>query len=480
MPFPKQTLRIVDPGIGIVAASDDTPIITGIATGGSFAQNTLGSISDPTQVRSVIGYGPLAEDVALALSQRGGPIYFVIHNSADSKALSAVSLDKNGGSGPTVTVSGTPNDIYNLRVEIIAGGAVGTSTFRYSLDAFDKDAVPYTYSQIRPTVASFVIPNTGLTLAFPVGTYVANDAYSLTTVPKIPLTADLATVANLLISTPSFTAPLWLVSGVQATATGGAAFAAALGGHLTTLTQTYRYARAITDVGSDDTMANVKTQAALWTNSRITPGAGYVLRTSLLPFEGFSTRKTSESSGLGVRAMRELPSTDLARVASGPDEGVLKIYFDSLSDNSVDAVGISTMRTWPGRPGFYFTNAPLKSPFGSDFTDLQYGRLMDIACETTYAAQFPYIAASFRTQANGTIDPKDAKRVEARVSQALTDALLQPNNAEGTPGYVSAVTYAVDLNQNLVTSRQLKTSVAIRPLGYAKEIVTDLFFSLNA
>lgn len=127
----------------------------------------------------------------------------------------------------------------------------------------------------------------------------------------------------------------------------------------------------------------------------------------------------------------------------------------------------------------YFANGKLKAPFGSDFTDTQYGRIMDVACRTTYVAQQPFIAEGFRANADGTIVNSDAVFVEQKVYESLADNLTRPTNARGLSGHVSDFSYTVDRAQNIVTSSRLKTSVAIRPLGYAKTIDTDLFFSLN-
>lgn len=479
MVFPAQTITVRDPGLGISDAAANIPIFTGVSTGGSQAVNTLGSINNLADVRSLIGYGALAEDVALALSERGGPIYFILHNSADSKALSGVSMVKEVGSGPTVTLTGTPTDRYNIRIKITLGGIVGTSKYQYSLDAWDSNAAPYTWSDERATAATFVCPNTGLTIAFPAGTYVLNDIYTYTTIPKEVLTADLATVAGVLAANTALDFHLWGVSGQQDDSVTGAALAAAFGGHLTTLTQSFRYVRGFVDVGSGDVKADVVTAAATWAHSRVCPSYGLVMRTSLLPFEGFSTRKPSCSAGIFVRATRELISTDLSRFASGPDSGVLKIDFDGFADQSLDALKISTMRTWPAAAGFYIANGKLKSSFGSDFTDTQFGRVMDVACRTTYVSQLPFESESWRANANGTIDERDAKTIESIVQNNLDNDLMSPDNARGVPGHVSAVRYAVDLSQNIVSTGQMKTSVAIRPLGYSKVINTDLFFTLN-
>lgn len=484
MVFPAQNLRVIDPGIGFSPPVAGTPVLTGIAKGGSQAVNTIGVIGALDQVRTVVGYGPLAELVALHLQQVGGPVYFVIHNSATSAALSAVALTPPGsGSPPAITVSGTPNDHYNLRVEILATGVLGAGHFRFALDAFDDNVAPPTWSQDRviPVGGTYVIPNSGLTLTFPAGTYTDDHIYNLTNIkPQLPGTADLATVATLLQGNPALDFHLWGIAGAQTTSTAGSALAAAFAGHLTGLTNSFRYVRGFIDVGSNDTKANVLSDAASWVGSRVSPGYGMVIRPSVLAFEGFGNRRVAMSEGAFVRASGALISTDMARFADGADEGVIKVEFDGFYDQTLDAAGISTMRTWVGNPGFYFANAKLKSSFGSDFTDLQYGRVMDVACRTTYLAQLPYVADGFRADSAGRIDKRDAKKVEATVTQALSDNLLAPSNARGIPGHVSALTYTVDLNWNIVTTGQLKTSVAIRPLGYAKIINTDLFFSLNA
>ncbi len=489
MTFPAQSLSVRDPGLGAVNPTSKTPLITGISTGGSVAVNTLVSINDLSTVRALLGYGPLAEDVALQLLKNGGPVYALRHNSADSKAVSAVSMTKLVGSGPTITVTGTPRDRYAIRVEVIVGGILATSTFRFSLDAYDVDAAPFSYSQVRPTVASYVIPNSGMTLTMPAGTYVAGDVYTYACIPQEPLLVDLGAAAAVLQANSSLLVYQWLVSGAQPDDVTGAAFASAFQGYLASLANSFRYARGYCDVGSDDTAANINIGALTWTGSRVCPAYGYELRTSALPFEGFAIRKTSCVSDIAVRGFGELISSDLSRTAAGAVDGVRKIYFDGFYDQTLDANKISTMRTWTGMAGFYIANGKLKSAFGSDFTDMQYGRVMDVACRTTFEAQFPFISASLRTTiaANasaenpvGAIDPRDAKRIEGKVQTALDANIMQPDNAEGIPGHATSVTYSVDLLQDLVTTQLIKTYVDVVPLGYSKSINTTLFFSTGA
>jgi hypothetical protein len=481
MTFPQQNLTIQDPGIPIVPPAATTPVITGIAIGGSGAANTILSINRKTDVRTILGYGPLAEDVALALDKRGGPILCVKHTPA-SAVLSGVVLTEVGSvSPPAVTVSGTPTDRFKLLVTIVAGGAVATSTFTFSLDAHDADAAPFTISAVRATAATYVIPNSGLTLTFPAGTYVAGDTYSLACTPPEPTTTDLGTVATLLEAAPKQDFHLWLLSGSQPDKVTAAAVAVALGSDGAALTTTYRYVRTFCDIGSVDTADNIHGEDSTWTNTRVCPAYGFVLRSSALPYEGFSNRKVSCVSGIAIRAMSVKISNDLARFADGPDEGVLKVYFDGLLDQRLDADGVSTMRTWPGADGFYIAGGKLKAPFGSNFTDVQYGRIMDVACKTTYLGQLPLSSDSFRTKTDGSgqIDERDAVVIEQGITDELANDLTRQPNARGTGGHVSGFKYTIDRTINMITSGQLVSKVGITPLAYAKDIETTLFYALK-
>lgn len=482
MTFPVQNLSIIDPGIAVTPPAANIPVISGIAIGGSGANNTILSINRISDVRTILGYGPLAEDVALALQSRGGPIYCIKHTPASAALSSAATTQAGSVSPPAITVSGTPTDRFNLLVTVVVGGVRGTATFKYSLDNFDSSVVAPTQSQVRTTAATFAIPNSGLTLNFPTGTYVAGDTYTLSTVPPEPTTTDLATVATLLQNHPELDFHLWLVSGAQPDSTTGAAFAAALAGDATALVTSYRFIRAFCDVGSTDTAANIHTADASWTSTRVCPGYGYVVRPSVLPYEGFSNRRTSCIGGIAVRAMSVPISNDLARFADGPDNGVLKIEFDGFYNQQLDTDGVSTMRTWPGISGFFIAGGKLKAPFGSNFTDVQFGRIMDVACKTVYQAQLIYEADFFRTLTDGTghIDPRDAATIESQVGNSLADVLTRPTNAKGESGHVSGFSYKVDQTINIITSGQLVTKVGIVPFGYAKDIETTLFFTLTA
>jgi hypothetical protein len=102
---------------------------------------------------------------------------------------------------------------------------------------------------------------------------------------------------------------------------------------------------------------------------------------------------------------------------------------------------------------------------------------MNQACDTTYKTQMPFVNAGVRTNANGSIDVRDAARYEKTVQSALRNRLLAPSNAEGQPGHVSALDYKINRTNDVQATFEIKSTVAIRPLGYGKTISTDIGFS---
>ena len=89
---------------------------------------------------------------------------------------SVASAVTKSGTGPNVTLTGTPTLTASCVIKVILGGAVATATFQYSTDGGT------TWSETKTTAATYAIPGTGITAAFASGTYVADDTYSFTTV----------------------------------------------------------------------------------------------------------------------------------------------------------------------------------------------------------------------------------------------------------------------------------------------------------
>lgn len=494
MTIPGISISVVDPGRGAVAVNPGGPCVLGGIVGGSDAEG-FRQISDLDDVRSRLGYGTYAEDVAKILAEAGGPVYLAGLSSLSTAGSNSAVVEVGSGN-PDVTLSGTGREYYTGRIEITKAGARGVARFKYTLDNHDPDTFEPTYSPeyVVPSGGAFVAGNSGLTFNFAAGSYQTTHSYTFSCVPAQVNATDIGDAADLILDSMSEPA-LWIVSGTFATASQGASLFGTLSTKLAAFASGNRFARGLIDIGSrepgteddsstssvDETATpedNVLAAVAALSDRRVDPSYGVHYVSSALPYEGFAVRKVGPIGSEAGRASRVLVSTDMARFAEGALGGVLGITFDAADSDLLDSAGVTTLRTWPGAPGFYMANSRLKCPPGSDFTDLHFGRIMDLACSTLRNAMLQFSSEGFRTVAGGTLHPLDAADIESVGNEALANVLLRQSNARGTGGHVSAVSITVDLTNNIVETSQLKVKMRIRPLGYAKDIVISAGFTV--
>lgn len=481
MTLPGQTLSIRDPGLGIVLPTVRTPLWLGTSSIGTDFE--LKSFARKTDAVDNLGQGPLPEAVCRALDIAGGPQFAMKLTSSAAGTIGAVSPTRVGVSTGTVTTAGTPYDAYEVQVQIrksSTGVTVGTGTFRYSLD----DGDTWSEDIAIPTSMSFVIPSTNVTITFVVGAgplaFEAGDQHDFDCVAPYFGTTQLASAVTALLASPTKAWRFMVLTGRPATASAGATLFGALATHLASFATAHRYLRALTDFGID-TVANTQTALAGVSDRRISVAYGTLKLPSSKPFAGWGMPRFPVAVSAGVRAAASLISTDLGRVASGPITGAktTSASHDEEVQQSLNDHRIITVRTQTGLEGLYFTKGWIKAPVGSDYQKWQYGAIMDEACRVTYERQQRFVNMGLRTNADGTIHERDAARLETEVMTALDQLLLKPLNAEGTKGHVSAVSYKIDRTNNLQSTAQLLSEVAVRPLGYAEFISTQLGMALE-
>jgi hypothetical protein len=444
------------------------------STGSNYVFNTFGNAADAVDM---LGQGPLVEDIALNCLVAGGPVYGVKLAATITGTSSAVVASPVTTATGTITVSGAAYDSYDVVVEITGAGTVGIGSFRYSLDGRNT----YSPSVLIPLTGPYIVANTNLTITFVPGAgpifYAVGDLHSFTTtgpsfsVTELALGIAAVKAANVRLASIN-------ISGKFATGAGAATMAAALATHAASLFQVYQPVRCILDGGAENEST---TQLAFvaFASDRVAVGYGDERVSSGKPFAGWGFPRCSVQRSMSVRCAAISVSTDPARFATGALPGVISITHDEFRTENMDAKKFATLRTHQGQPGIYICKVRLMSAGGSDYTDWQLGRVMDAACNVTYDALLPFLSSSVRTNADKTMNASDADRWEKKVNDALKAVLLAPDNAEGTPGHVSAAKYFVDRAYNVLDTKTVKGRVAIRPLGYADFITVELSFSAN-
>jgi hypothetical protein len=468
--IPGQQFTVLDPGLPAAVPGITASLALGTSSAGDY--NKVYSFTNPKDVVDTLGQGELPELLCHALAVAGGPQYGVRVSGGVPGTVSAVT--KVGTGDGTVAVGGLPYDGYSLKVLITKGGALGTAEFSFSLDGV-------TYSDVLVIPSSGTFANiagvTGLTLTF-ASTFVAGDTYSFACTAPFYTPTNLADgIAGVLSSDVDFA--FMIAAGESVAASSGKLLAAALDLHAVSLFNQARFVRAMLAAGKSDKATTITEYAGI-NSPNVLATYGRCQMVSSKPLAGWGIIDRSIVNPVAARAASSLISTDLGRVASGALPGVVSISHDEARSPMMDAKRFTTLRTVQGRGGYYITNGRLFSSPGSDFRYWQHGRCMDTACRVAWVAQSSFIGASVRTVGAGTLDPRDAARWEGPVRTSLDDALLSPESAEGTSGHVSACAYALDRANNVLASDSVKSTVGIKPRGYAKFIYTQLSYTINA
>jgi hypothetical protein len=417
----------------------------------------------------------MPEAACRMLKTAGGPIDVIRTTGSVVGTTTAVTAVPIGTGTGTITLAGAPFDMYDAIVEITVTGTLGTGSFRFTLDGGNTYSQEYTI----PTGATFIIPNTNITMTFVPGAgavfFEDGDTHTFQSVAPQYAAADITSMFAALALDPGEFAFI-IFTGWETSAANAATMFAAIATELTAFENAFRYVRAMMSAGND-TAANVATAFVGVTDNRMTAMHGTLDTISGKGFEGWTQPAMQTQVNAGARAAKAALSEDLGRVASGPLVGASNPSHDEFLTPTLDSHKIGTVRTYPKTSGIFITNAWLKSPTGSDYRYWQHGRVMDVACDEVYQQQQKFISAEPRTNPDGTIFENDARAWEEQVTNGLNNKLLRPKNASGTPGHVSELSYAIDRSIDLLTTQSIESNVAVRPLGYPKLINTTLGFS---
>lgn len=483
MSNPGQNITRADGGLGLGSPIGPRFLYVGCSSGGSAGLST--HYSSTTLRTNQLG-GPLVEAGSWALDGastevgKSGPSIDVL-KIAGSVAATTSAIVKSG-TGPTITVAGTPNDFYGVVITIVLGGALGTGTFKYSRDSGQNDSEVYTI----PGGGTFAIPDTGLTLTFPSGTYVAGELYVFATTPATYNLSDLQSAWETLVA--AYTRwPVIVFTGHAASASAAATIAAGADTLLGQLVSGCRYPRALMSTGID-TEANILSAFASVQTNLISFFAGQVplklFKSSAgwgnpsLPYVYEAARRASMVGISTNPAWVGLKDPNLFRVGI-PTYDATKSG-SALYDAKINAPCTYPGRTQNGKPLVYSTGYLLKSAPSSDYRHFQWGRVIDELSDVIQLTQQDWVNSNLQvaTDGTGTIAPDSAAALEAVVNAKIKRRLVNVTRDDGQRGHVSGVPkYTVDRTVNLITTGLLKSSCRAVPIGNVEQIATEIGFA---
>jgi len=490
MPIPNSTENLRDPGLGQAALASAMPLVFGV-TSGAVAKDTLYIYSNPQDLVSEQVGGPAVEKAAFILKQGGGPVGVIPGDPSIAASNGAVTQS---GAGPLITLANDATNDFYLYVKITKGGAVGTAKFQYSLDSFSGATnAQRTFSAEIVTAATYVVPGTAVQISFPAGTYVLAETYEA----QLQCAAMNASDLGAAMVAATSTAIGWRFAYLATTAGNGVASAhatllAALQSELNTLAGVSKYRRGIIAADQDSDAAACVTAYTGVVAARCLVAFGDVRRVASVKLDGYAVPLANAAEVFAMRATKALFSTDLKRFNDGPldNEGIVELIDDeNITATGLDDLKVSTLRTYQNAAGKFITQAFLKSASGSDFDIWPKGIVMDVACEHVHARQLELIGRGIRVNtntglpageagANGTIDERDAIRIEESIAATLANLIKTPQNAEGTEGHVSDFRYALSRTNNIQSTKTVISTVSLAPLAYVDAVQATLGYTL--
>lgn len=132
--------------------------------------------------------------------------------------------------------------------------------------------------------------------------------------------------------------------------------------------------------------------------------------------------------------------------------------------------GFITIRTYPRKAGYFFTDDPTATSATDDYNSLARGRVIDKAITIAYDTYANEILDEIEIDpATGRIAIDKAKYYQIIIETAINAAMT-------ANGEISGVTALVDPAQNVLSTGQICVELRIVPVGYAKQIVVKLGF----
>lgn len=409
--------------------------------------------------------GVLYELAAYVLDVAKKPVVLIRAEAATAGAYSAVS---HAGAGTSVASAGgtEPIDDFEVIVEILTGGTVGTAgiVYRYSLDGGESWS-----GKIALGVANaIVIPRSGVTIALAAGTVLANQTEKVTTTAPQMSNTNLTDalealrqttmqyeeilVAGTATATTVATLDLWL-SGLEGTGLFKSANCNAR----------YRTRASETEATYRAAMETAFGSAA---SIRVRVGADG----GEVPSARGLVQQRPTALALVARLMASDISVDPAWVAPGPitgfsivdDRGNPKFHNEALNPG-LDDLRLVTLRTIYGREGVFINNAPIISSTGSDYVYAQHARVMNRACELAFAALTTRLSQGVaKDTKTGFILEEEAAEIEAGV-QAVIDTEMK--------GQVSGLVFRLRRDDDLGSNAgaTINCELGVAALAYVKK-----------
>jgi hypothetical protein len=378
------------------------------------------------------------------------------------------------GATGVISVASSPVDAYDLLLTISTAGAGRASMqFKYSLDGGANVSAPISGA------ATYVIPGTGIVLAFTDAAYVLADTYEAICVAPATDNTAIGSAITALAASP-FQWEGFHVVGTPASASTAATLASAVDTALTGLATARQYKWAITECpGSSNAVDTDVVVAAAFLSFASPKGRVFVgldWCDLISPLTAL-TLKRSVAWPLSARLASSKLSESPAKVQLANVPNVRALYRDEASTPGMADARFVCLRNRvnENKAGFYFEKHPTMAALGSDYSKIPNVRVVNRAAQIAMSAYTDEISADVRVdRTTGYIDERDAQAIDNSVSGALKAQLMGKSGTKTDE--CSDIKAQIGREDNLLSTETATATIYITPKGYLTFIAATIGF----
>lgn len=473
MSQPSVTITELDGALGILPASAGRLLaVVGVSSKGPVDQPA--TYARITGLRGDFGDGPMVEAAAHFIERYGRPVVVVRTGQAVTGDYGAI--DDSGVTGTstvTATPASEPIDDYEVVVQVLTGGTVGSAgiTYRWSLDG-GRTWSPET---ALGTDTELAIPGSGVSFDLDTGDLEDGDTWSVvTTAPQwddTELDAALDALADTAvrwetvhavgpIDADAFDALELAISGLQARGKyhswiGSTRMPAPGESEATYL------ASLSSALGNKASVHGMLCAGACRLTSSVT--GRKQRRPASFPI---AARQASVSEEINIADVNlgTLQGVSIRDAHGNPDE-----HDESVSPGLDDA-RFTVLRTWDDFAGVYANRPRVFSAEGSDFRLMPHRRVLNLAHEALRAFFIRRLNRPVLVdKATGFILESEATEIESGAKAAMRAVLMAKPKA-------SAVEFVLSRTDNLLSTSTMTGSARVTPMAYPEFIELEVGF----
>lgn len=455
---------VTDGGLGLTITDG---VGTHVKIGASHISNQVVTViagMSAKRIKYLLGESPLADSVMTSIENGAAVIHCLPTAASTDGTLTAVT--KTGTGFSTATLSGKPNNDFDVIIDVTVAGRLNEAALKYSING----GLNYSEELTVPANGVVVLEGTGITVTFtedvgtPMSSFIAGDRYQFKSTAPLLTNQDILDSVDLLKSLEleyeyihivgSTSKALWASIAVEADA------------FMTTLKRPVMVILESRGINAEETLdeytdALINDQKLInHTDLQVVAGRGLYkqmdgvtkeINAAAIICGLYSLAKVSQSIG----EVKSFSISDSKLISLTP-EGIGE-YIDYL-----DAARYLTIRRYEGIAGYYVTNAKMLAPEGSDYKYAERVRVKNKMLKETRKRAL----LELQTE----IDPINSQadlEVIAKFVQIPLDEMVR--NKE-----VSSARIYIPEGQDILSTERLEMVIRFIPKGHVREMELDL------